>query len=32
MTHPLSGKWAMITGASRGIGQQIALGLAEQGC
>jgi len=32
MTHPLSGKWALITGASRGIGQQIALGLADLGC
>jgi len=28
----LSGKTALVTGASRGIGQLIALGLAEQGC
>ncbi|HWO15062.1 MAG TPA: SDR family oxidoreductase [Polyangiaceae bacterium] len=28
----LSGKWALITGASRGVGRQIALALAEQGC
>jgi short-subunit dehydrogenase len=28
----LSGKWALITGASRGIGQQIALGLAQHNC
>jgi len=28
----LSGKWALVTGASRGVGKQVALGLAEQGC
>lgn len=28
----LSGKWALVTGASRGIGRQIALGLAAEGC
>ncbi len=28
----LKHKWALITGSSRGIGQQIALGLAAQGC
>ena len=28
----LENKWALITGSSRGIGQQIAWGLAERGC
>lgn len=28
----LDNKWALITGSTRGIGQQIALALAQQGC
>lgn len=28
----LTGKWALVTGSSRGIGQQIALGLAQESC
>ncbi len=28
----LQGKWAFVTGSSRGIGQQIAMGLASHGC
>jgi len=31
MTIDIRGKWALVTGASRGIGQQIALGLAGMG-
>jgi NAD(P)-dependent dehydrogenase (short-subunit alcohol dehydrogenase family) len=32
MSADLREKWAFITGASRGIGRQLALGLADQGC
>jgi short-subunit dehydrogenase len=28
----LENKWALITGSSRGIGQQIAIGLAQLKC
>jgi 3-oxoacyl-[acyl-carrier protein] reductase len=28
----LNGKWALVTGASRGVGKQVALGLGEHGC
>jgi 3-oxoacyl-[acyl-carrier protein] reductase len=28
----ISGKWALVTGSSRGIGKEIALALAKQGC
>jgi 3-oxoacyl-[acyl-carrier protein] reductase len=31
MSIDLGGKWALVTGASRGIGRQIALGLAAKG-
>lgn len=31
-TRQLDGKWALVTGSSRGIGQYIALGLANEGC
>jgi NAD(P)-dependent dehydrogenase (short-subunit alcohol dehydrogenase family) len=32
MKQQLNNKWALVTGSSRGIGQQIALGLAQLGC
>lgn len=32
MTVELTDKWALITGASRGIGRQVAMGLAARGC
>jgi len=30
-TTEFQGKWALVTGSSRGIGQQIAVGLAKNG-
>jgi 3-oxoacyl-[acyl-carrier protein] reductase len=32
MMKRLENQWALVTGSSRGIGQQIALGLAQHGC
>jgi 3-oxoacyl-[acyl-carrier protein] reductase len=32
MSFDLGGKWALVTGASRGVGREIARGLAGQGC
>lgn len=28
----IRGKWALITGASRGVGRQVCLGLSQYGC
>ncbi len=32
LVDSLEGRWALVTGSTRGIGQQIALGLAEMDC
>jgi len=32
MKKRLDNKWALVTGSSRGIGQQVAIGLAQLGC
>ena len=32
MPVDIRGKWALVTGASRGIGRQVARGLAQRGC
>jgi short-subunit dehydrogenase len=31
-TANINGKWALVTGASRGIGRQVSLALADRGC
>ena len=28
----IRGKWALVTGASRGVGRQVCLGLSQYGC
>jgi short-subunit dehydrogenase len=28
----IRGKWALVTGASRGIGRQVCMGLSQYGC
>ncbi len=32
MAVDIRGKWALITGAARGVGKQVAMGLAQRGC
>lgn len=32
MAVDLRGKWALVTGSSRGVGKQVARGLAQHGC
>jgi NAD(P)-dependent dehydrogenase (short-subunit alcohol dehydrogenase family) len=32
MSANIKGKWALVTGSSRGVGQQVALALAKEGC
>jgi len=32
MPVDIRGRWALVTGAARGVGRQIALGLAQRGC
>jgi 3-oxoacyl-[acyl-carrier protein] reductase len=32
MSVEIRGRWALITGAARGVGKQVALGLAQRGC
>ncbi len=32
MSVDIRGKWALVTGAARGVGKQVCLGLAQRGC